>query len=370
MIDFTPLTDRFGDAGAAVVIGALVGLAFGLLAQRSGFCARSAVIGIARGSSSPALLVWLAALGSGVVLAMLAIGAELISLEAVRLRAEPASLSGAIVGGVLFGVGMVLARGCASRHLVLAASGNLRAIVTFGLFAAVALATIAGPLVPVRQALSGLWMIGPQSNDAAALVGLSSGLVTALGGLVLAGVVLIALLRGRSRLAVAGGALVGAVIVAGWVLTSGLAGHTFEPTQVETAAFTAPAANVLRYLSAPSEMALTFDVGLIPGAFIGALVAAVLFGDFRLQWFASARDAVRYAGGAVLMGFGGVLAIGCTVGSLGNAVLMITSSWAALIAILIGGIVADRLVDARGRSAASAKSESGTTLEPSSALTV
>ena len=83
-----------------------------------------------------------------------------IALEAIAVRINPVSLSGALFGGLLFGAGMVLARGCASRHLVLAASGNVRSVVTFAIFAVAALAAISGPLAPLRQAISSLWMIG------------------------------------------------------------------------------------------------------------------------------------------------------------------------------------------------------------------
>jgi uncharacterized membrane protein YedE/YeeE len=348
MIDFTPLTDRFGDAGATAVVGAFIGLCFGLIAQRSRFCARSAVIEAVRGKPSQAVAVWLAALGAGVGLAALAANAGMISLEAIRLRAEPASLSGAIFGGLVFGVGMVLARGCASRQLILAASGNLRAWVTFGVFAIVALATMVGPLAPVRQALGALWMVGPQSNDIAAFAGADRIFVAVLGGVLVVGAVVTSVLHGAGRLAVAGGALIGATIVAAWILTSGLAGHTFDPTPVKSVAFTAPAGSLLSYLADWSSSALSFDIALIPGAFVGALVGAVAFGEFRLQWFASVAAAVRHVGGAALMGFGGVLAIGCTVGALSNAVLMITASWVALLAMAVGGGLTQWVIDTRG----------------------
>ena len=79
---------------------------------------------------------------------------------------------------------------------------------------------------------------------------------------------------------------------------------------------------------------------------VGALLAAMVFGDFKLQWFVSLRDSVRYVIGAVMMGLGGVLALGCTVGALSNAVVMVTSSWIALAAMATGAIVVDRLIDA------------------------
>jgi hypothetical protein len=77
---------------------------------------------------------------------------------------------------------------------------------------------------------------------------------------------------------------------------------------------------------------------------LGALLAAAASNEFRLQWFASAASATRYGAGAVMMGFGGVLAIGCSVGGVANAALMISASLLALGAMWVGGLVAGRIL--------------------------
>jgi uncharacterized protein len=346
MTDLTLLVEYLGDSGATAVVGLLLGLVFGCFAQRSRFCTRSAFLDIGQAKISPALLVWLAALGTGTLLAALATLDGVIALEAIGLRANPASLSGALVGGALFGAGMVLARGCASRHLVLAGSGNLRAWVTFGLFAIVAAAAIAGPLASLRQSIGAVWTIGAEYNDVAALVGGGAQQVAVVSVLILGTVLFAARLRGVSFIMIVLGGILGATLVGGWVVTSGLAGLTFEPTKVETIAFTGPAAAVLGFVMAPLSSSLSFEIGMVAGVFAGALVAAVVFGEYRVEWFRTPLESVRYLAGAVLMGFGGVLAVGCTVGALGNAVVLVTSSWVALAAMAGGAAVAYRLVDA------------------------
>jgi len=268
----------------------------------------------------------------------------------VQLRTSPVGLSGAAIGGLLFGAGMILARGCASRHLVLAATGNLRAWVTFAVFSIVALASISGPLAPLRRALTGLLAVHPSNADVLALAGLSASAGIAIGAAIIVAAVALGLYRGKLA-AVAAGLGVGLSIAAGWALTSALAGLTFEPTQVETLAFTAPSANFAATIASAKawsgDWLWTFDLGLIPGVFFGALLAGLIFRELEFQWFASLLASVRYLAGAALMGLGGVSALGCTIGSIGNAALMITSSWVALVAIWVGAAVTHRLVDAR-----------------------
>lgn len=342
MIDFTPWTDLAGDAGAAALVGAVVGLAFGIFAQRSRFCLRSAALETAGGRAGPALAVWLAALGAAILAVQAFVAAGLIEVSAVRALNSAGSLSGAIAGGLLLGAGMILARGCPGRHLVLAGTGNGRAWVVFTLFAMTALATISGPLSTLAQGTSSLWRLSPDNAQVLAAAGFGpiAGLV--LGAAIMVGAVALSLRAGVSARLTAGGAGLGGVMAAGWALTSGLSLHTFEPTQVESASFTAPAANSLVYVASLATEAVSFDTGFIPAVLAGATLSALVFGEFRLQWFADLSSALRYGAGAVLMGFGSVLALGCTVGSVSNAALMLTTAWVALAAVWVGALATDR----------------------------
>lgn len=346
MFDLAVLMELLGDGGAAALAGGVLGSVFGALAHYSGFCFRSAVLDANRQTAGQSVVVWLAALGAGIAVAGTAGFTGWISLDAIQLRVNGASVSGALAGGLLFGFGMVLARGCASRHLVLAGGGNGRAVVTFALFAATAWAAISGPLVAVREAVGGLWVIGPAATDAGQLAGLGMMPVAMAGGAIalLAGA--FAVTRGMRAGAVLAGLAIGGLIAGGWVVTSALASKAFEPMQVETLAFTAPAAQALAAAIAPSGFQWNFDLGLVPGVFMGALAAALLSGGLRWQWFASFREAGRYASGAGLMGLGGVLAVGCSMGALGHAVLLTTTSLTALVAMAAGASIAYHVFDA------------------------
>jgi uncharacterized membrane protein YedE/YeeE len=344
MLDFTPVTDLFGDVGAAVVIGAFVGVVFGIAAQRSRFCLRAAVEEVGRKDYRGQLGIWLAGFGAAIIATQYLVAGDLVETIAVRPLNEAVSLSGAIVGGFVFGIGMMLANGCASRHLVLAGTGNFRAWAVFALFAVTALATISGPLAPVREAIAGAWRTSAEHAHGLGLVG--HGAATGMAvGLVLLGLGIWFAWRGQRSVMRIGSALaVGLVIAAGWYLTTDLSRYSFDPTPVESAAFTAPAAHVVAMLSGVGDVPLGFDTGFVPAVLLGALLAAAASNEFRLQWFASAASATRYGAGAVMMGFGGVLAIGCSVGGVANAALMISASLLALGAMWVGGLVAGRIL--------------------------
>ena len=132
------LIERFGENGTLVLAGLVIGLAFGFLAQRSRFCLRSAVIEFARNQAGGKLTVWLFAFASAVLATQLLVLAGAFDARDARQIASRGSLSGAAIGGALFGSGMILVRGGSSRLLVLAAQGKLRSMISGLVFAVTA----------------------------------------------------------------------------------------------------------------------------------------------------------------------------------------------------------------------------------------
>ena len=143
--------DRLGEDWTLALAGLLIGLAFGFLAQRSRFCLRSAVIEFSRNVTGGKLTVWLFAFSSAVLATQALVLLGLFDASDARQIAARGSLSGAAIGGALFGMGMILARGCSSRLLVLAAQGNLRSVISGLVFAVTAQAAWTGALSPVRS---------------------------------------------------------------------------------------------------------------------------------------------------------------------------------------------------------------------------
>lgn len=327
-MDLVPLIDLVGEPQTALIGGLVLGLAFGVFAQRSRYCTRSAVLSAMGEGDLKPLATWAAGFAAAILAVQLLLGAGLIDVAETRFFSTAQSLSGAISGGLLFGVGMVLARGCVSRLLVLSASGNLRGVFSVAVIAVTGLATYNGVLVPLRDGIGGLWntaAIG--GNDLLAHTGLERWAGIALGA-VLGAVALGFAVRARlSVWRLLGGILIGLTIAAGWYFTWQLSTQVFEPIQAESLSF-------IRPLATTGELALEggfagLDQGVLIGAILGAFAAALLSGEFRIATFSEpgVPSIWRYAAGSVLMGFGGILAVGCTIGAglTGGSVLAVSS---------------------------------------------
>jgi uncharacterized membrane protein YedE/YeeE len=342
------MSDVLGDLEKAGVGGLVVGLIFGFCAQRSQFCLRAATIEFWRGSIGPKTAIWLTVFGVTLLLTQIEVTTGFLSLRDVRQVTSAGTLSGALVGGLLFGIGMILSRGCASRLLVLSGTGNMRALVTGLVVTVVAQASLTGVLSPLREALSRLWVISPEARNMAALLPDGSGLGL---GAVAVGLTLLVLWRNRSAhslppslvLAAAG---VGGSIALAWAYTQALSSTAFDPVPVVGVTFTGPSADTLMALITQPSVAPEFGIGLVPGVFLGSLLAAVTSGSFRFQAFDASTGMTRYMVGAALMGFGGMLAGGCAVGAgvTGGSVLSLTA-WAALAAMWVGAGLSDALID-------------------------
>ena len=339
--------ESLGEGHALAVTGLVVGTFFGFLAQRSRFCLRSAVIEFSRNHGGGKLTVWLFAFATAVLATQALAQGGWFDASVSRQIAARGSLSGAIVGGVLFGVGMILARGCSSRLLVLAAQGNLRSLMSGLVFAVAAQAAWTGVLAPVREAISAWWTVdGGSSRDLLARTGVGH-----VGALVFGGVWLLAAIVWARRQRVttwawAGAVGVGFTIAGAWWATYAISLVSFDPHPVQSLSFTGPSADVLSRVLFMTDKPLTFDLGLVPGVFLGAFLAAALFGELKLEGFQGGAGMRRYLIGAMCMGFGGMLAGGCAVGAglLGTAVFTLTA-FVTLTAMWAAAMVTDRRLD-------------------------
>ncbi|MFP4326856.1 MAG: YeeE/YedE family protein [Paracoccaceae bacterium] len=351
-MDIVALVDRIGESPAAALFGLITGLIFGIAAQRSRFCLRAATVEFARGVLGDKVAVWLLTFSTALVWVQAASLSGLMRPEDARMMAVAGSWSGAIIGGLMFGAGMVLARGCSGRLLVLAATGNLRSVVSGLIFAVVAQMSLAGWLAPSRDRLAALWVTeGGRNLDllswsgAPQWGGLALGAMTALLALEIARRNRI----GLSRLVFASG--VGFAVAVGWVLTFGLSQVAFDPVAIESATFTGPSASTLMFFLDRNSI-LEFDVGLVPGVFLGAFLAAWAAGELKFQGFENEVNMRKAMIGAALMGFGGMLAGGCAIGAgVTGGSIFVGTAWTALLCMWIGAILTDFLVDQRGATA-------------------
>jgi uncharacterized protein len=355
-MDISFLLDRFDEAWVAALFGLITGAVFGVAAQRSSFCLRAATVEFARGQLGTRVSVWFLTFSTAVMWVQ---GAQLLGLfraEDARVMAIAGSWSGAIIGGLMFGAGMVLARGCSGRLLVLAATGNLRSVISGLIFAVVAQMALHGWLSPLRQWLAGLWVTpGGRNVDLLTAASLPGWAGFSIGALFAA---LALVLSARNRigartLVFASG--VGFAVALGWVLTFTLAQQAFEPVSISSATFSGPSASTLMFFLTENPV-LDFEIGLVPGVFLGAFLAAAWGRELKFQGFDGESQMRRSMTGAVLMGFGAMLAGGCAIGAgvTGGSVFAATA-WLALACMWLGAAVTDFLVDQPGlRKAAAA----------------
>jgi hypothetical protein len=263
------------------------------------------VIEFSRGTREGKLTVWLFTFSTAVLLTQLFIVAGWLDVGGARQLAARGSLSGAAIGGAMFGAGMILARGCSSRLLVLAAQGNLRALLSGLVFAVSAQAALGGVLSPWRQTIAGWWTVeGGAARDILAISGLGHAGGIAFGALWLAA----ALIWGRrQRVAFWGwfGAVgVGVMVALAWLGTWVMSRAAFDLiVPVQSLSFTGPAADTLMLVLSPPGQTLKFDLGLVPGVALGAFVSALLWRELKLEGFQGGQAMRRYIAGAFLMGW-------------------------------------------------------------------
>ena len=350
MNDFA-LLDRLGNGQVSVLIGLGVGLLFGVFAQQSRFCLRAACVEFWRRRTGQKFAIWLLTFGAAMLATQLFVETGLIETGQVRQLTNVGSMSGAIVGGLLFGAGMVLAGGCASRLLVLSATGNMRTLVAGLVVTIVAQASLRGGLSPLREEISGWWLVDGGARGFAHWL-------PPFGGLLLGGLLLLLALWFARRHAVSRWWSIAAVatgfsVALGWLLNSWHAANSFEIVAVKSISFTGPSADTLMGLINQPELPLSFDIGLVPGVFLGSLAAALATREFRWQQFTVESGTARFLVGAALMGFGGMLAGGCAVGAgVSGGVLLVVTAWVALFFMWLGAGLTDFLVDRKAEAAA------------------
>lgn len=327
---------------AAVWFALGLGVLFGALAQVTRFCLRRAIV--AGEDRRQAAGVWLTALAVAVLGTQFAVTQGWIGFGDHRFMAGDLPVLAIVAGGVMFGIGMVLTRGCISRLTVLSGAGNLRAALVLVIFAITAHAALKGVLAPVRTALGSQTV----ALDNAALPGNPA----IWAGLIAIAALAYGLRSGNRAGILALAALIGALVPLGWVGTGFILYDDFDPIAMQSLSFTSSAADALFYSVASTAVGANFGAGLIGGVLIGALAAALLNGGFAWQSFDSPRQTGRYIAGAVLMGLGGVLAGGCTVGAgLAGVPTLSLAAILALLSIVAGGVLADRLLRGAPRSA-------------------
>ena len=351
----------------AQVLAAAFGLAavFGAIGQRTRFCTMGAVSDIVAIGDWTRMRMWVLAIGTAMIGFNTMVAAGWIEAADTFYAAPRVLWLSTLVGGALFGFGMVLASGCGARTLVRIGGGNLKSLVVFCVLGIAAFATLRGITAVARvgtvDAVSVTLATGQDLPSLlAAATGWSRGaLALAVGGALGLALVAWALASpdGRSANTLLGGIGSGLVVVAVWWV-SGVFGHldehpvtldeAFLATQsrrMESLSFVAPVALTLDWLMFFSDASktLTLGVATVAGVVAGSALHALATRSFRWEGFRDAGDTGLHLVGAVLMGVGGVTALGCTVGQgISGVSTLSLSSFVALGGILLGAVAAVR----------------------------
>jgi uncharacterized membrane protein YedE/YeeE len=334
------------------LLGFGLGLVFGATALRANFCTMGAISDMVFIGDLNRFRAWMLAIAVAVL------GSQTLHLfgavdlgQAIYLLPS-FGWAGNIIGGVMFGFGMTLAGGCGNKTLVRLGAGNLKSLVVaiiLGIFAYMTLRGLIGLARVQLEAATSLDLssAGFETQGLPELVAGAAGLsleaarwmlTLAVAGALLWFCFKSAAFRASPR-NIAAGLIIGALIPLGWIVT-GVIGHDdFEPTPLASFTFVAPTGESLVYLMTFTGATINFGIATIGGVVAGSFLMAMATRSFHIESFTGAGDMVRHIVGGALMGTGGVMAMGCTIGQgiTGMSTLAL-GSVVALLSIIAGGL--------------------------------
>jgi len=269
-----------------------------------------------------------------------------------------------LAGGLLFGIGMTLGSGCGNKTLVRVGNGNLKSLVVLVVAAIAAYFMLWSALFEkaflpwIAATTVNLSSYGMPNQELSTVLASMFGMKSAAGfqlafGAIVAAAMLVFVFKSEdfrgSRDNILGGGAVGLAVVAGWWITGGPWGRKWKDfadmaidipsrVQVQSYTFVSPMGDSVRYLLDPEKLSLVnFGVVALSGVILGSLVYALVTRRFRIEWFANGKDFGNHAAGGALMGVGGVLSMGCTIGQgITGVSTLAVGSILTFLAIVIG----------------------------------
>ncbi len=349
-----------------VLYGGLMAVVLGFFASKTNFCTMGAVSDWVNMGDTGRMRSWFFAMAIAMVGMAIFEFMALVDPNSSRVPYLSSTLFWPryLLGGLIFGVGMTLASGCGNKNLLRIGGGNLKSIFVVIIAGAMA-------YLMTRTDFYGVvfhsWM-APISPDLAVMDIPNQGVGTIVGSLLgmesaaslnvyfalaVAVIFLVIVFKSkefRSSLdLILGGLVVGLVVLGGWYVTGGPMGQEWvevvefmdEPLPsvgTQSYTFINPMGETLAFAMSLGDLTLiTFGVASLFGVIVGSFIYAIVSRSFRIEWFVDLKDFINHVIGAVMMGIGGVLALGCTVGQGVTGVSTLAlGSFMAMIAIIIG----------------------------------
>ncbi len=334
--------------------GFVLGIVFGAVVFKTNFCTMGAISDWINIGSKDRLRAWFLAIGIAIIVSQVMQQRSVVDLgEAIYLTPNFGWL-GHIVGGFVFGVGMTLASGCGQRTLVRVGGGNLKSLVVLLLLGLTAYMTMRGLLALLRvnvfaKASTDLSVHGIANQGIDTLIAAAAGIESAsqvswivafgIGG----GLIIYAFAASSFRHSfdnIFAGVSIGLIISAGWYVTGVLGFDDFDPVRLESYTFIAPTGESLMYLMTFTGSTIDFGIAATGGVILGSFLYSVSTRKFHIETFTDRADMLRHMLGGISMGFGGVLALGCTIGQgiTGMSTLAL-GSLLTLTSIIAGSVV-------------------------------
>lgn len=335
--------------------GLAVGFVFGLIVFKTNFCAMGSISDIMLFGDYRRFRAWLLAMATAILGVQLLQFAGVADIGRAMFVSPNVSWLANVIGGLLFGVGMVLSGGCVSRNLVRVGTGDLRSLFILMVVAFFAYMSIGGIIGPLRVELQQFSQLAPSAfalpdQSLGSIVAKVSGVNPQMGGWLAAAAIAALILFycfkdanfRTSQMHMLAGFGIGACIIAGWTIT-GLSFDEFadQPQDPISLTFVRATGDTMEYLRRfTANTTPSFGISTIFGALLGTFVGSVLTGRFRLATFADNKDTLRNLSGGALMGIGGVLALGCTIGqAITGASTLAVGSFLTFGAIVSGAVI-------------------------------
>lgn len=313
------LLETLGDSNTVALFGAVGGILLGLAARLGRFCTLGAIEDLLYGGSSVRMRCWVLAIGASIIGSFSLIGAGVLDAETsfyLSIRWMPMAT---VLGGLMFGYGMALAGNCGFGAIARLGGGDLRSFVIVLVMGVSAYVILAGPLAPLRNwAFPQVDVTSPVppgiAHQIGALTGFSAVPVGITIGLMLSVTALWSAEMRKDPSAIFWSLMVAVAVVSGWAGSQWVATNGFDGLPVVSHSFSAPVGETILFAMNGSVRPLSFAVGSVVGVWIGAFVGSVAKGHFRWEACEDPRELRRQIFGAIIMGLGAILAIGCTVG--------------------------------------------------------
>ena len=309
------MLEFLGEPTAVALVGLAGGLLLGLAARLGRFCTLGAIEDALYANDTRRLRMWGVAIGVAIIGSFTAMSLGLLPAENTLYLMQSWSPAASIIGGLLFGYGMALAGNCGFGALARFGGGDLRSFVIVLVMGLSSFAVLSGPLAYLRVAV---FPTSPSTGNLpgiAHLLGdqlsMSPTVPALLIGTLFIAIALAARQMRKSPAMIFWGAVVGVAIVSGWVGTAWVAAHGFAALPVVSHTFSRPLGETMLYVMTSSGRSLSFGIGSVVGVLAGAFIGSLLKGHFRWEACEDPRELRRQITGAVLMGTGAVVALGC-----------------------------------------------------------